>query len=304
MEQWRTSILDDNGTLELTNISAPRETCPDHFQVYNRVWAATEILSVAVSFPAGMVILYAVAQRFLQSGQRGRSMSWSNLSTSSDLLLINIVLVGLFNAQAMLIHAFHILPGTLHISPEVITPLNHLVYTSGPCTVVSICMDCYLAVVHPVSYPHLKKTWRLPLLLTALTWTYGVTTGVIVIALRMPAYNIIWVVTYAVMSPTTLFLTISMLFALRLTGPKRRSLADLCSAKRQAFLMVLSITVTTVLYCLPQVALYICYHAAPEVHFRCAVFPLAMVIPTLMVAMIALLFAFRQAGVKFCMSAE
>ncbi|XP_076122909.1 uncharacterized protein LOC143103008 [Alosa pseudoharengus] len=300
MEMWRTFISSDNGSTEPTNISEFMGKCPSHYQIYPTVLATTEVINVVVGLPACAAILWEILQRHWRSAQRGHSRS-AGLSTSSDLLMINLILVTVVHCITKLLDAINSLHSVSHLlPPRVIKVLGTVMLTAGPPSMVSICLDCYLAVGHPLKYTHLRTTWRHPLLLTMFTWLYTITMETIIIGLNLSPYNYIGIITFYMAMLTIILLNVSTLRALWLAGPGRHRLADLCPIKRQAFWVVLCILLGTVIYCLPQVILLTCWalERVEQESFICVVYPMVMIFPTVISAVVYLLFVYVQTPVK------
>lgn len=298
---WKTFLSRDNGSSDPTNISASSVKCTSDYQIYQTVWAATEIISATVGFLACAAIIWETVQKYRRSGQRDQGRS-SSSSTSSDLLMVNLILTGIINNTTLLLHAFNSLSSVSHLSPQLIAALSAVTLIAGPPSMVSICLDCYLAVVHPLRYRHLKKTWRHPLILTAFIWLYTVIAEAIIIVRQLPPYNYICIMTFYVAFPAIIFLNVSTLQALWLTGPERQRLADLCPIKRRAFLVVLSILLCSVIYSLPQIILltYWALIKMEQESFLCVVVPMVMMFPTITSAVVCLVFVYFKTSMKLC----
>lgn len=293
---WRTFLSPDNGSSEPNNISALLDKCPPHYQIYPTVWAVTQLLSSAVSFPASMAVLWEIVYRHRPSAQRGHSWS-SHLSVSPDLLIINFILVAIVNCTEQVLSIINSLQDGSHLlQTQVIKAMSAFILNAGPPSMLSICLDCYLAVVHPLKYTLLRTTWRHPLLLTVLICLYTITTETIIIVLQLPPYNYIGIITFYVALPAVIFLNVSTLRALWLAGPGRRSLTSLGPTKRRAFWVVLTVLLSSLIYCLPQVVLHTYWAVirVRHVRFRCVWYPMVMLVPTITTAVISLQFAYRS----------
>lgn len=293
MEMWRTFLSPHNGSSEPNNISASSGKCPSHYQIYPTMYAVTQLLSAVVGFLACLAVLWEIVYRHRPSAHRSQSWS-SRLSVSPDLLITNLILVCINNCAELLLSAINSLQEDSHLLPtRIINTISAITLSGGPLSMVAICLDCYLAVVHPLKYTTLRTTWKHPLLLTVFIWIYTITTETIVIVWNLPPYSYIGIITFYVALPAIIFLNTSTLQALWLSGPGRHSLTDLSPTKRRAFWIVLSILLCSLIYCLPQVILLTCWAVDRVKHesFRCVVYPITMLVPTAITAVVCLLFA-------------
>lgn len=142
------------------------EVCKDYREgIY--IWAFCTLLCFVFGFPASIAILWEL----LKTHRRGTPL------TPNDFFILNL------SAMDIVFFVF-ILPGVL----------NHLIWhcwvfeaiwngiyalnTCGrPFLMACICLDCCVAVVHPIIY-HKKKSLTPRVMVAGIVWTFTVATGI------------------------------------------------------------------------------------------------------------------------------
>lgn len=131
------------------------------------LWASCSILCFSFGFPASLVILWDM----FKTHRRGTPMTpcaffIMNLSTM-DAVFLAFMLIGVINF-------FGWQYWEIQIIWAILFPLN----TCGrPLLMACICLDCYLAVVHPVTY-HKKKSLTPRFLMAAIVWIVTLSSGI------------------------------------------------------------------------------------------------------------------------------
>lgn len=285
--KWRKFSSHENGSTATSNISD--SICPSNQQTYVIIWFATVCVSFALVFPIFIAILKELARRRWCPGHR---TSTNASSSSSDILLCNLALFSIANLFFLLIHSLMCLG--VNVPPPVFMVCFTASMVGGSFASMAISLDCYLAVVHPVMYMIVKRLWRFPLVLGTLNWLYTVVMVVVIVSNNLKMYSPVLVFPVFTLIPPYIFLNVSTLITLRLAGPERRRLADLCPAKRRAFWLILFTLVTTLMYSCPLQGMLI-YQAFSDVEEQmvfCLAIPMMMVIPVLSGTLLFLLIFF------------
>lgn len=277
--KWQTFSSNENGSTAFSNTS--NSICSSEQQTYVIIWSATVYVCFALVFPIFVAILKELARRHWCSSQPGHGTSTNASSSSSDILLCNLVLFSIFGLLYILIYSLMCFGVNLPRQLLMVCFSTNMV--GGPFAAMSVSLDCYLAVVHPVMYMVVKRSWRFPLVLGTLNWLYTVVLEAVIVANDLKMYSAVVLVPIFMLMIPYVFLNISTLCTLRLAGPKRRRLADLSPAKRQAFCQILIILVITLQYSCPLLGILM-YQALSDVDEQtvfCQVMPMVMTIPVL-----------------------
>lgn len=134
--------------------------------------------------------------------------------------------------------------------------------TVRPVFSLVICVICYFAVVHPVTYMAAKTMHHWEWLVSTLGWLYSLIMAVVIMIYDIDIFQPIFVVVFNITILPSVFCNIGVLRALASSGTGRdRQTLNL--AKRKAFLIVLSFVVAFLMYYIPRVYVFIYSYIAP-----------------------------------------
>ncbi|KAL6476633.1 hypothetical protein MHYP_G00151320 [Metynnis hypsauchen] len=162
-----------------------------------------------------------------------------------------MLLPSLCKSAAPLLHLYCVDLHVCQISGHFLDALYCPCLSALPLFLVAICVDCYLAVVHPVAYMAIKNTRHRPLLCTAPVWVYAFVIWLITVIYNLNYYHPVCMMSFYVSLPAVMFFSISTLRVLYSAKPGSSN-QTLSPAKRRAFRIILSILVGMVVYYMPQ----------------------------------------------------
>lgn len=202
------------------------------------VWAVFCVLCSLVGCPTSVWLLWVLSQK-------GRS-------GLEDLYMLNLTIMD------MIFNTFNI-PGLLNYfvwKLKNFTVLSDVLYCFNLCgrplLIACICVDCYMAVVYPISYMKMKHG-RYRVVTCTLAWTLTLMYG-LMIAFELILNFTFFVVPYALCLPTIAFCNIAILHALRKPDPSGKT--DVHPQKQKALQTIMnSFTMTIVAY-LPPLVVY------------------------------------------------
>ncbi|XP_066509232.1 proteinase-activated receptor 3 [Hoplias malabaricus] len=123
---------------------------------------------------------------------------------------------------------------------------------SSPLFLSCICLDRYMAVLHPITFTKLKDRRHRPVC-AGIMWLIILAYAVLKCIDSIPSFNKVFTVMILVCFSFMVFCNISILWALRLSGPGRD---EMHPVKKRAFKMVLIILAIIVFNYFPPVALF------------------------------------------------
>ncbi|XP_024913724.1 P2Y purinoceptor 1-like [Cynoglossus semilaevis] len=130
------------------------------------IWLAGTLLCFLVGFPASVAILWDMF----------KSRRDGNFLTPHSFFLLNLTIMDA-------VFMFFIPPGFLNyllLHDLKFDAIWNFVYALNLCgrplTMACICLDCYLAVVHPITY-HQRKSLTPRVILVSLVWTLTIASG-------------------------------------------------------------------------------------------------------------------------------
>ena len=202
------------------------------------VWGVFSIPCACVGVPASMWLLWVLVQK------RRRGLS-------NDVYMLNLTVMDfVFNLS--------ILPCTINFfflrnDPffMIIQVLYCFSISGRPLFMACICVDCYTAVVHPISYMKMKQS-KHRMVAIALAWSLTLVYGMVFV-LDIQLYTTAFtVIPYILSLPTITFCDFSILCALRKPSPSGRS--DVHPQKQKALQTIInSFTMAIVAYLPPLV---------------------------------------------------
>lgn len=197
------------------------------------------VLCTLVGLPASVWLLWVL-------GQKGRS------GLTKDLYMLNLTIMDLiFNTFSI--------PGMFNYfvwRSKYCTVLFDVLYCFNLCgrplLIACICVDCYMAVVHPISYIKLKHG-RYRVVACTMVWTLTLIYGLL-IAFELVLNFTLLVIPYAVSLPTIAFCDSVILHALR--KPDASGGTDIHPQKQRALQTITNSFIMTVVAYLPPLVIY------------------------------------------------
>ncbi|KAL2078717.1 hypothetical protein ACEWY4_026402 [Coilia grayii] len=199
------------------------------------VWAGFGVLSGCVGIPASVWLLWVL-------GQRQRK------GVTNDIYMLNLtVMDAIFN--------FYITPAMLNFllwKNEMISKVNHVLYcfniSGRPLFMACICVDCFMAVVHPVTYMKMRRS-RYRLLPCAAVWGFTLLFGMLFVHNQRLFITSYTGLPYLLSIPTIVVCDLAILHTLRKPDPSRRS--DVHPQKQRALQTITTSLVMTLVSYLP-----------------------------------------------------
>lgn len=175
------------------------------------IWKCTVFLSFIFAFPGAVVILFHMCSKI----SKGTSL------TAIDVFVINLVVLD--------VTFLLLLQPDLYVNVEAIdlaysaffSFLLSLGMCGRPLFLTCICLECYLAVVHPLTYRTRKS--RTPCILVSVAvWIVTVGFGLYFAISRMKTYELPSIAVMTAMLPVITFCDVSILWTLKRSGPTKR----------------------------------------------------------------------------------
>ncbi|XP_061118029.1 proteinase-activated receptor 3-like [Conger conger] len=142
---------------------------------------------------------------------------------------------------------------------------------SSPLFLSCICLDRYMAVLHPITFTELKDRSHRTVC-TAVVWLFTLAYAVAKCVDNIPNFEKAFVVMLLSAFAFMLFCNVAILHALRQSGPGRD---EMHPVKKRAFKMVLIILAIIVFNYFPSVALFPFQERFSQDEFVCFVYPIA-----------------------------
>lgn len=250
------------------------------------VWASLSALLSLVGCPACVLVLRQLYRR-LKAGTPFSPNDFFMLNlTVMDLVFLLFVPFGLCNFLLWHARAVQLLSNFLYA-------LN---LAGRPLLTACICLDCFLAVVHPVTY-HARTSLTLRFLMAAVVWTVTVAQGVAAVAAEELIHSAWAMVVYVVALPVIVTCDVSILRTL-----KRPVCAGggLHPAKKKALQIITNSVVMTVISYVPPVLAYVSGNLtiSDDKVYECFLAIPILVTPTAGSAIMPLLYLGNLGGVK------
>ncbi|XP_041939076.1 P2Y purinoceptor 4-like [Alosa sapidissima] len=244
----------ERGALSLNDTSVMNKTeefdpfCVELF-VGPLVWGILSVPCACVGLPASLRLLWALIQR----QRRGLSNDVYMLNLTIMDLIFNIILIpGVINYFVWQDYA------TWRI-----TDFFYCLSLSGrPLFMACICVDSYIAVVHPVVYMKTKHS-KYRLVASALVWNLTLAFGVLFIHSVEPLFSITTLIFFTLCLTTITFCDGAIFLALRKPDPSGRS--DVHPQKQRALQTITNSLVMALVSYLPPMVVFGFAHLIQQV---------------------------------------
>ncbi|XP_028286210.1 proteinase-activated receptor 3-like [Parambassis ranga] len=263
------------------NVSEPSEDMLGHcgdMLAGLLVWASFSALFSLLGCPACVAVLWELFQRH----KVGTSISPNDIFmlnlTIMDLLFLCFVPFGLCNFLLWNIETFEMLTNFLYA-------LN---LAGRPLLTACICLDCYLAVVHPVTY-HSNRSLTPRLLMAAAVWTATLMQGAFSAVVDELNHSAWAMLVYVIALPVIIICDASILWTLK---KSYRGGGDLHPKKKKALQIIANSMVMTVISYVPPVLVYVFGHLiiSDDKTYECYLAIPTLITPTAGSAIMPLLF--------------
>ncbi|XP_060768183.1 proteinase-activated receptor 3-like [Neoarius graeffei] len=246
---------DTNNSLSLSgNVSVTEKTVFEmcsHMPEILLFYMGLQCINMFMGIPANLMVLWLI--------HRNRSDS-----STSDIFIWHLAVLDTFFCLIPPLELANLLYLTAS-STWYVLRFFYGVKDSSPLFLACICMDRYMAVCHPIIFTNLKDRNHRPVcagVMWFITLVYAILKSVGTIPNFEKVFTVMILATFAFM----LFCNVSILWALRQSGPARD---DMHPVKKRAFKMVLIILAIIVFNYFPPVALFpFQQYFSPDV-FKC-----------------------------------
>lgn len=203
-------------------------------------WTCFSLSTFLFGFPGAIAVLLDLFQK----ARKGTTLS------PNDVFLLNVTVLD----GAYLLFLQVELYNYLFEPNKALTTLAHFLYSFNLCArplfITCICLDCYVAVVHPVTYRS-RKSLTPRVLLAAGVWIVTVAYGCCLLTLPDGALSDFSVIVFFILTlPAIVFFDISILRTLRKPSPSGK---DNNPLKKKAMQIVLNNLIITVVAYFPPV---------------------------------------------------
>ncbi|XP_066559065.1 somatostatin receptor type 2-like [Amia ocellicauda] len=217
-----------------------------------------QILNCLMGIPANMMVLWLLVRN------KGES-------STSDIFIFNLALLDVFFVIMVPLDVVNV----FFLNNKQVWGVQMFVYgvkdMGGPLFLSCICLDRYIAVIHPITFTRFKDhKYRaaLSVVVLVITFAYAIAKAIGGISHFEKIFTVIVLTTFTFM----VFCNISILWALKRSGPGKDEMHPM---KKKAFKMVLSILAILVFNFLPPVALFPFQDYYSAAVFRCYIQPFA-----------------------------
>ncbi|XP_071319458.1 G-protein coupled receptor 15-like [Trachinotus anak] len=242
------------------------------------VWASLSAFISLVGCPACVAVLWKLFGKHKAGTPITPNDVFMISLTIMDLVFLFFVPFGLCNFLLW------------HISS--VQMLSNFVYSLNlagrPLLTACICLDCYLAVVHPVAY-RTRKSLTPRLLVAAAVWTVTMVQGTVSIIISELNHSAWAMFVYVIALPIIVICDASILRTLR---KSYRGGGDLHPMKKKALQIITNSMVMTVISYVPPVLIYLLGHLiiSDEKEYECFLAIPILITPTAGSAIMPLLY--------------
>lgn len=199
------------------------------------VWGIVTVSSASVGVPASVWLLWVLVQRQRQG-------------FSNDVYMFNLTIMDMYFTLFMIPDVLNYLIFRDRIILKISDTIFCFAVVGRPLLMSCICVDCYIAVVHPTQYMVLKHS-RHRTVFSALVWGLTLAYGLLS-ALRREIFATSFIaIPYIFTVPTIIFCDVMILLALRKPHPSGRS--DVHPLKQRAVQTITNSLVMTFVSYLP-----------------------------------------------------
>nr|XP_015194390.1 PREDICTED: G-protein coupled receptor 4-like [Lepisosteus oculatus] len=244
-----------------------------------------QIFNVILGLPANVTVLWLILRK---TGE----------SSTSDIFIFNLaVMDGFFGCMVPLdiVNVFLLNNKDVWYAQKFAYGVKDM---GGPLFLSCICLDRYVAVLHPITFTGLKDhKYRAAcsVVVLAITLAYAIAKAIGGIENFEKIFTVSILTAFAFM----LFCNISILWALKRSGPGKDEMHPM---KKKAFKMVLSILAIIVFNYLPPVALFPFQQYYSVDVFKCYIQPFAFSFVNISSSTQPLLYLSRVENTKLCSS--
>ena len=229
-----------SNTTSITNSTEDYDYYCTEMPVGPWIWGGLSVPCACVGVPASVWLLWVLVQR-----QRS--------GLSNDVYMLNLTVMDLmFNV--------FIIPGVLNYlvwRADLYSMIADILYCFNlfgrPLFMACICVDCYTAVVHPITYMKMKRS-RYRLVACAVVWSFTLLCGVMAVIHRELFTTSLMVFQFLLAFPAIVFCDVAILRALRKPDPSGRS--DVHPQKQRALQTITNSLIMSVVCYLPPLVAY------------------------------------------------
>ncbi|XP_062845256.1 hydroxycarboxylic acid receptor 2-like [Trichomycterus rosablanca] len=243
-----------NNSLPLPNTSLADKTvyatC-SHMPEVILFYLGMQFINMFIGIPANLMVLWLI-----RSNRKD--------SSSSDIFIVHLAVLDTFFCLIPPLELANLMWLTTS-STWYVLRFFYGVKDSSPLFLSCICLDRYMAVLHPIVFSNLKDKPHRPVC-AGVTWFITLVYAILKCIGTIPNFDKVFTVMILAAFAFMVFCNISILWALRKSGPGRD---DMHPVKKRAFKMVLIIQAIIVFNYFPPVALFpFKSYFIPDV-FRC-----------------------------------
>lgn len=204
-------------------------------------WGAVSVPCACVGLPASVWLLWVLIQR-----QRSGS--------SNDIYMLNLSIMDLiYNAYLLpFILSYFIWQDLFSKSADVMFSFS---FCGRPLFLACICADCYMAVVHPISYMKMKDT-RYRVVVCVMVWALTASYGLMFSLKPELEFTPLVIVYFALCVPAIVCFDVAILYTLRKPGPSGNT--DVHPQKQRALRVMANSLIVTLVSYLPSLLVYAC----------------------------------------------
>lgn len=213
------------------------ETCRETPSVI--IWyLGLQFINMFLGIPANLTVLWLIRKN-------------KGDSSTSDIFILQLAILDVFFCLTPPLELVNIVYLTSGM-PWYVLRFFYGIKDTSPLFLACICLDRYMAVVHPIAFTNLKDRRHRPILATAV-WLVVLSYAVCKCVNNIPGFEKVFTVMILATFTLMVFCNISILWALRQSGPGRD---EMHPVKKRAFKMVLIILAIIVFNYFPPVALF------------------------------------------------
>lgn len=211
------------------------------------VWGIVSVLAACVGVPASMWLLWVLIQR-----QRN--------GFSNDVYMLNLTIMDLIFNIFSIPGVLNYLVWTDYFYSAIADILYCFNMSGRPLLMACVCVDCYMAVVHPITYIKRRhSSYRL--VACAAIWGFTFLFGMLMIFNRSLFTSSYAVIPYLLSLPIIATCDLAILYTLKKPDPSRRS--EVHPQKQRALQTITNSLVMTIMSYLPPLVVYGCQNFIP-----------------------------------------